>query len=94
MDERASIEAAIAGQNLLSCFVETAAKRESEIARISGEKREIDFGNQIRSYVLHPYRMAKDHRTGLETSAVDAVLDGGLDEFIEAFLRYSARQRD
>ena len=68
-------------------------KRDSEIASMAGEKRDIDFGHQIRSYVLHPYRMAKDHRTSLETGNVDAVLDGDLDDFIEAFLRSDARGR-
>ena len=50
------------------------------------DKKEIGWGSQIRSYVLHPYRMVKDHRTSHETGNTDAVLDGDLDGFIEAFL--------
>jgi peptide chain release factor 2 len=61
-------------------------KKEEEAASISGEKKEIGWGSQIRSYVLHPYRMVKDHRTSFETSNTDAVLDGDLDGFIEAYL--------
>jgi peptide chain release factor 2 len=53
-------------------------------------KRKIDFGSQIRSYVLHPYRMVKDHRTGVEVGNADAVLDGDLDRFIEAYLQEQA----
>ncbi|MEE8547238.1 MAG: peptide chain release factor 2 [bacterium] len=63
-------------------------KREKmeEIAKSQPEKKEIAWGSQIRSYVLQPYRMVKDHRTGFESGNVDAVLDGDLDGFIRAFL--------
>ena len=64
-------------------------KRNEEASALRAEKKDISFGSQIRSYVLHPYRMAKDHRTGLEIGNVDRVLDGDLDEFIEAFLLQS-----
>ena len=59
----------------------------SEIDRQYGEKGEIAWGNQIRSYVFQPYQMVKDHRTGVETSNVQDVMDGNIDLFIEAKLR-------
>jgi peptide chain release factor 2 len=62
-------------------------KREREIAAQSGEKAEIEWGSQIRSYVLHPYKLVKDHRTGEETANVDRVLDGDLDAFVYAYLK-------
>jgi len=65
-------------------------KREEEQARLKGKHVEAGWGNQIRSYVLHPYHMVKDLRTDYETGNTTAVLDGELDGFIEAFLKYSA----
>jgi peptide chain release factor 2 len=69
-------------------------RREEEIARLRGARRDIGFGSQIRSYVLHPYRMVKDHRTDFETGNVDAVLDGDLDAFIDRYLHWKALSSD
>jgi peptide chain release factor 2 len=62
------------------------AQREQEKEQMTGEKKKIEWGSQIRSYILHPYRLVKDHRTGCETANTTAVLDGDLDPFITAYL--------
>ena len=62
-------------------------KKEAELASLKGDSKKIDFGSQIRSYVMHPYSMIKDHRTNIETSNVLKVLDGDLDMFIDGYLR-------
>jgi len=61
-------------------------KREKELKEIKGENSDINFGSQIRSYIMHPYSMVKDHRTNIETSNVDKVLDGDIDLFINEYL--------
>ncbi len=66
-------------------------KLEEKKAQLMGEKKEIAWGSQIRSYILQPYRLIKDHRTGYETGNVEAVLDGEIDPFIRAYLLSQAR---
>jgi len=67
-------------------------KRDDQIAKLYGDKGEIAWGNQIRSYVMQPYQMVKDHRTNFQTGNVAAVLDGELDGFIESYLRHKAKK--
>lgn len=68
-------------------------KQEEEQARLKGQHVEAGWGNQIRSYVLHPYKLVKDHRTAYEVGNAEAVLDGRLDGFIEAYLRYTIGEK-
>ncbi|MGP8242025.1 MAG: peptide chain release factor-like protein, partial [Solirubrobacteraceae bacterium] len=69
-------------------------ERQEEIAREKGEAQDVNFGSQIRSYVLHPYTMVKDHRTDYEMGDVQRVLDGDLDEFVRAYLLSNASLGD
>ena len=64
----------------------------AEVAKLHGEKSDIAFGHQIRSYVFQPYQMVKDHRTDVEVGNVNAVMDGSIQEFIEAYLKLGAQQ--
>ena len=64
-------------------------KQQEELKKVKGENANIEFGSQIRSYVMHPYSMVKDHRTNYETSDVNGVMDGNINDFIDAYLKYS-----
>ena len=68
-------------------------KKEKELAALEGDQQKIEWGSQIRSYVFHPYNMVKDHRTSAETGNTQAVMDGDIDMFIEAFLRAKANHQ-
>ncbi len=68
-------------------------KRDAEVAKLYGKKGEIAWGSQIRSYVMQPYQMVKDHRTDYQTGNVEAVLDGELDGFIESYLRHRTKNK-
>lgn len=69
-------------------------EQEEELAKIRGEQREIGWGSQIRSYIFHPYSLVKDHRTNLEVGNANAVIDGDIDGFIDAWLRWQAGYRE
>ena len=69
-------------------------KRDDHIAKMYGEKGDIAWGNQIRSYVLQPYQMVKDHRTDYQTGDVSAILDGEIDGFIDSYLHYRAKEQN
>ena len=91
-NERSQLQNRAVAMRILKARLADLARRQREekIENLRGERRDIEFGSQIRSYVLHPYRMVKDHRTAVEVGDVDRVLDGDLDRFIEAYLRHRA----
>ena len=67
-------------------------KRDEELRKLYGEKGEIAWGHQIRSYTLQPFTLVKDHRTNVDTSSVEAVLDGNIETFVEAYLKHKAKE--
>lgn len=69
-------------------------KKQEVVDEINSNKKEIGWGSQIRSYIMHPYQMVKDHRTDFESSNVDAILDGELEEFIKNYLSYNSLDQD
>ena len=71
-------------------------KRKDEENKINSEKKDIGWGHQIRSYILHPYKMIKDHRTEHETQDIESVFEGDLDQFLNAYLESTMKneQRD
>ena len=75
-------------------FQHSQAEKEKKLGELQGEQKEIAWGSQIRSYVFQPYTMVKDHRTGIETGNVQAVMDGEIDEFIESYLRSKAKMSE
>lgn len=95
-NERSQYQNRITAMRILKArlFERLEAEKEKKLGELQGEQREIAWGNQIRSYVFQPYTMVKDHRTGVETGNVQAVMDGDIDEFIEAYLRAAAKMSE
>jgi peptide chain release factor 2 len=95
-NERSQIQNRAVAMRILKARLADLARRQRQerIENLRGERMDIEFGSQIRSYVLHPYRLVKDHRTNLEIGNVDAVLDGDLDDLISAELHRRATVRE
>ena len=91
-NERSQLQNRAVAMRILKARLADRMRREQQekLENLRGERREIDFGSQIRSYVLAPYRLVKDHRTGQEVGDVDRVLDGDIEPFVEAELRRRA----
>lgn len=94
-DQKSQLQNKTVAMNLLKAKLAELErqKRQQELDSLRGEQQEVAWGSQIRSYVLHPYQMVKDHRTGHETSATTAVLAGEIDELITAYLEWRARHQ-
>ena len=94
-NERSQIQNRAVAMRILKARLAERMRRERQerLENLRGERQDIEFGSQIRSYVLQPYRLVKDHRTGLEVGNVDAVLNGDIEPFIEAELHRRATER-
>jgi peptide chain release factor 2 len=95
-NERSQYQNRITAMRILKArlFERLEAEKEKKLGELQVEQREIAWGSQIRSYVFQPYTMVKDHRTGVETGNVQAVMDGEIDEFIETYLRVKAKMSE
>jgi peptide chain release factor 2 len=95
-NERSQIQNRAVAMRILKARLADLARRQRQerIENLRGERMDIEFGSQIRSYVLHPYRLVKDHRTNVEIGNVDAVLDGDLEDLISAELHRRATERE
>ena len=82
-----SCSARVSRTSLIKLKMMKEQEQAEKVSDIRGEIKEIGFGNQIRSYVMQPYTLVKDHRTNVESGNVNAVLDGGIDMFINAYLK-------
>jgi peptide chain release factor 2 len=94
-NERSQIKNRASAMSVLRSrlFALAEEERRQKRAEIAGEKKDINFGSQIRSYVLHPYQMVKDHRTGIDYSQAAAILDGDLDQLVEDYLRQESAEK-
>jgi peptide chain release factor 2 len=95
-NERSQYQNKEVAMNILKAKLYELKRREQEqkVSKEYSQKQKIEWGSQIRSYVMHPYNMVKDHRTEYETGNVGAVMDGHLDDFIHAYLKQKASQRE
>ena len=92
-NERSQLQNKIQAMKILKgrLYERELEKKRAEAQEVESNKKEIGWGSQIRSYVLHPYKMVKDHRTQFEVGAAEKVLDGDLDGFMDSFLRWSIK---
>jgi peptide chain release factor 2 len=95
-EERSQLQNREKAMNRLKAMIAARIEEEraAELDRIAGRQAQVGWGSQIRSYVVQPYQMVKDLRTEVETSQIDAVLDGDLDEFMEGYLRWRRREAE
>ncbi|HBT98206.1 MAG TPA: peptide chain release factor 2, partial [Sulfurihydrogenibium sp.] len=91
--ERSQLQNKLKATNMLKAklYQLELEKRKEKQKELEGEKKDITWGSQIRSYVFQPYQMVKDLRTGFETGNIEAVMDGEIDDFIESYLKWKAK---
>jgi peptide chain release factor 2 len=95
-EERSQLQNREKAMNRLKAMVaaQIEEERQAELDRIAGRQAQVGWGSQIRSYVLQPYQMVKDLRTEVESSQVETILDGDIDEFMVGYLRWRRREAE